>query len=175
MTEVDARRGGDEREAAGYWYDDAPGQRDRARRVLESLRTYRAAEAAMRRRTRDSMAMAENELLVLRFLLRKPDHTARSSELVAYLAISSAAVTTMVDKLERTGRVRRVEDPQHPRAVLVRATAHADDEVRETLGRMHDRMYAVAADMPAEQQEAVVAFLHAMTDAVDRVEPAARA
>lgn len=175
MTDVDTETSGDRANAAGYWYDESPGQRDRARRVLESLRTYRAAETAMRRRTRDSMSMGENELLALRFLLRQPDHTSRPSELVKYLGVTSASVTTMLDRLEKTGRVQRVANPSDRRSIFVRATPHANEEVRETLGKMHELMYGVALGLTPEAQEHVVAFLQKMADAVDGVEPAASA
>ena len=52
----------------GYWYGDDGSHRD-AVQVLEALRAYRAAETAMRRRTRDSMGMGETDLLALRHLL----------------------------------------------------------------------------------------------------------
>jgi DNA-binding MarR family transcriptional regulator len=175
VTDVDTETSGDRANAAGYWYDESPGQRDRARRVLESLRTYRAAETAMRRRTRDSMSMGENELLALRFLLRQPDHTSRPSELVKYLGVTSASVTTMLDRLEKTGRVQRVANPSDRRSIFVRATPHANEEVRETLGKMHELMYGVAVGLTPEAQEHVVAFLQKMADAVDGVEPAASA
>ncbi|HCJ49275.1 MAG TPA: MarR family transcriptional regulator [Microbacterium sp.] len=175
MTDVDTETSEDRANAAGYWYDESPGQRDRARRVLESLRTYRAAESAMRRRTRDSMSMGENELLALRFLLRQPDHTSRPSELVKYLGVTSASVTTMLDRLEKTGRVQRVANPSDRRSIFVRATPHANEEVRETLGKMHELMYGVAVGLTPEAQEHVVAFLQKMADAVDGVEPAASA
>ncbi|MEU2203796.1 MarR family transcriptional regulator [Microbacterium oleivorans] len=156
---------------AGYWYDESPGERDRARRVLEALRTYRAAEAAMRRRTRDSMAMGENELLALRYLIRQPGHSARPAELVKYLGVTSASITTMLDRLEKTGRVERIANPNDRRSIFVRATPHANEEVRETLGRMHGLMYDVAVGMTPDEQEHVVAFLQKMTDAVDDVAP----
>ncbi|MFI8633433.1 MarR family winged helix-turn-helix transcriptional regulator [Microbacterium sp. NPDC077663] len=156
----------------GYWYNDAPGQKERARRVLEALRTYRAAEAAMRRRTRDSMAMGENELLALRYLLRQPGHSARPYELARYLGITSASVTTMIDKLVNDGRVERVGVTGDRRGIMITATAHANEEVRDTLGKMHIRMYAVASKMSPTQQKHVVDFLEAMVDAVDHVEPA---
>lgn len=175
MTDVHMEGTGDQGRPTGYWYDEAPGQRERARRVLESLRTYRAAETAMRRRTRDSMSMGENELLALRYLLRQPDHSARPSELVKYLGVTSASITTMLDRLEKSGRVQRVANPSDRRSIFVRATPHANEEVRETLGRMHDLMYGVAVGMSPEAQEHVVAFLQQMADAVDGVEPAASA
>ena len=175
MTDVDAQAAEDHTNPVGYWYDESPGQRDRARRVLESLRTSRAAETAMRRRTRDSMSMGENELLALRYLLRQPDHSARPLELVKYLGVTSASVTTMLDRLEKTGRVQRVANPKDRRSIFVRATPHANEEVRETLGRMHELMYGVALGLTPEAQEHVVAFLQKMADAVDGVEPAASA
>ncbi len=175
MADVGAGTSGDRESPVGYWYDEAPGHRDRARRVLEALRTYRAAETAMRRRTRDSMSMGENELLALRYLLRQPDHSARPSELVKYLGVTSASVTTMLDRLEKTGRVQRVANPNDRRSIFVKATPHANEEVRETLGRMHELMYGVAVEMSPEAQEHVVAFLQRMADAVDGLQPAAAA
>ena len=53
-----------------YWYSDST-KDERGARVMEALRAYRAAEMSMRRRTRASMSMGENEMLVLRFLTRR--------------------------------------------------------------------------------------------------------
>jgi len=167
----DAKTSDDGPATAGYWYDESPGQRERARRVLEALRTYRAAESAMRRRTRDSMSMGENEMLALRFLLRQPDHSARPAELVKYLGVTSASITTMLDRLEKSGRIERVANPTDRRSIFVKATPHADGEVRETLGRMHGLMYDVAVGMSPDAQEHVVDFLRRMSDAVDDVAP----
>lgn len=160
-----------ESQADGYWYDQRS-ERERAREVLEALRTYRAAERAMRRRTRDEMSMGENELLALRYLFRQPGHTAQPSALVAYLGISPAATSVLIDRLEQSGHVQREVDAAGS-PIAVRATAHADEDVRQTLGRMHGLMYSVAAGMDAQAQANVTGFLRAMTDAVDGVEPAA--
>ena len=160
----------DDDRQSGYWYDGGAGHKERARQVLEALRTYRAAEAAMRRRTRDSMVMGENELLTVRFLLRRPGHSATPSELVTYLGITPASVTAMLDRLVRTGRLERVA-ADGARGGAVRATGHVDAEVRDTLGQMHVRMYGVATSLTPSQQEHVIDFLEAMVDAVDKVEP----
>lgn len=153
----------------GYWYEERS-ERDRAREVLEALRTYRAAERAMRRRTRDEMSMGENELLALRYLFRQPGHAAAPAALVAYLGISPAATSVLIDRLERSGHVQRDLDVSgHPTAV--RATEHADVDVRHTLSRMHELMYSVASGMDARAQANVADFLRAMADAVDGLEP----
>lgn len=159
-----------ESQAHGYWYDGRS-ERERAREVLEALRTYRAAERAMRRRTRDEMSMGENELLALRYLFRQPDHAAQPVALIEYLGISPAATSVLIDRLERSGHVQRERSAADEPSV-VRATAHADEDVRQTLGRMHELMYAVAAGMDAPAQANVTQFLRAMADAVDAVVPA---
>ena len=160
---------------AGYWYEaDLAEARARSRAVLEALRLYRAAEMAMRRRTRESMAMGENELLVLRYLIRKGDALVRPVELATYLGVSTASMTALLDRLEKSGHITRVSNPEDRRSIFVRATAVTDDEVRGTLGEMHERMYAAVEGMTAAQADAVIGFLTRMSAAVDGVAVEAR-
>lgn len=95
----------------GYWYADA--EEIRASSVMEALRAYRAAEVAMRRRTRHSMDMGENELLVLRYLMRahRNDEPVTPANLARYLGITSASTTALLDRLERTGNITRAPNP----------------------------------------------------------------
>ncbi|WP_150952071.1 MarR family winged helix-turn-helix transcriptional regulator [Microbacterium testaceum] len=153
-----------------YWYGDEPAdRRQRGKAVLEALRIYRAAEVAMRRRTRDSMSMGENELLVLRYLLRDSTRQVRPGELTRYLGLSTASTTAILDRLERSGHVTRAANPDDRRSIFIQATPRAHAEVRQTLGNMHDRMLAAVIDMTPDESAAVVAFLRRMSDAVDGV------
>jgi DNA-binding MarR family transcriptional regulator len=162
----------DER-SSGYWYSD-----DRTRRgvaVLNALRDYRAAEAAMRRRTRSAMRMGETDLLAIRFLLKREGEGRAVSpkDLAAHLGISSASTTVLIDRLVRSGHVERRPHPTDRRALVIAPTIGSDDEVRATLGEMHRRMIEVAEGLEAQQAETVLYFLESMRDAVDSVnEPA---
>ncbi|CAH0236281.1 MarR family winged helix-turn-helix transcriptional regulator [Microbacterium sp. Bi128] len=159
-----------DRNSDTYWYGEEPGdRRARSKAVLEALRVYRAAELAMRRRTRDSMSMGENELLVLRYLLRGSDAKVRPGELTRYLGLSTASTTAILDRLERSGHITRIANPDDRRSIFIHATDRAHAEVRQTLGNMHDRMLAAVIDMSAEESAVVVDFLHRMSDAVDGV------
>ncbi|WP_082822923.1 MarR family winged helix-turn-helix transcriptional regulator [Microbacterium sp. T32] len=161
---------GESREADTYWYGEEPADRRvRTKAVLEALRVYRAAELAMRRRTRESMSMGENELLVLRYLLREPNRQVRPGELTRHLGLSTASTTAILDRLERSGHITRVANPDDRRSIFVQATDRAHAEVRQTLGNMHDRMLAAVIDMSPEESDVVVNFLHRMSDAVDGV------
>lgn len=156
-----------------YFYDE----KELTLTTLEALRLYQAAEAAMRRRTRESMSMAENEILVVKQLLRARarGEQVKPVDVAKYLGISSAATTSLIDRLEQSGYLRRVPHPTDRRSMLLEPTKHSDEEVRATLSAMHERMHQVAADTSPEAAQAVVDFLTRMRGAVDAVEPATSA
>ncbi|GGC90706.1 hypothetical protein GCM10011512_17160 [Tersicoccus solisilvae] len=167
--------------SSGYWYGPpaatsaaSPDARPRpaepaaedepAVRVLNALRDYRAAEAGMRRRSRDAMGMGEKDLLALRYLLEadRAGTLLTPGDLARRLGISTASTTTLLDRLTRSGHVRRAPHPTDRRALVVLPTADTDGEVRSTLGGMHERMLDVARSLDPEQAETVAAFLTAM-------------
>ena len=159
---------------AHYWYSD--GDDDRQRRaveVLQAFRVYRAAELAMRRRTREAMSMGENELLVLRYLLKaqSEDRRVSPSELARYLAVSTASTTAIIDRLEKSGHIVRRPHPTDRRSIHVIATEKSDQEVRETLGTMHARMMDAVRDMTPDESRIVIECLSRLQDAVDQMEP----
>lgn len=153
----------------GYWY---PGRQRRAIEVLGAMRQYRAAEQAMRRRTRTSMGMGETDLLALRILFdaQTKGETITAKDLARRLDISSASTTVLIDRLEKSGHVERRPHPTDRRAVVVAVTAASDVEVRETLGRMHRDMLEVAESLTAEDAAIVIAFLQRMRDVVDLID-----
>ncbi|OYC98686.1 MarR family transcriptional regulator [Microbacterium sp. Yaish 1] len=126
----------------------------------------------MRRRTRDSMSMGENELLVLRYLIKAhgEGRLVGPTELSRYLGISTASTTALIDRLQKSGHVTRQAHPSDRRSVHVVATEKSDEEVRETLGRMHERMIAAVDGMSAEEARIVIACLGRLQQAVDEVD-----
>ncbi|PCN46666.1 MarR family transcriptional regulator [Curtobacterium sp. 'Ferrero'] len=158
-------------EASGYWFpDDDATQRGVA--VLNALRRYRSAETAMRRRTRDSMGMGETDLLAVRFLLQaqRSGKQVSPKDLAAYLKISSASTTILIDRLVKSNHVRREPHPTDRRALVIVPTTETDEEVRATLGVMHRRMMAIAEGLSAEDARVVGTFLEGMRSAVDHVD-----
>ncbi|WP_299168214.1 MarR family winged helix-turn-helix transcriptional regulator [uncultured Arthrobacter sp.] len=155
-------------EGAGYWYgdQDTPGSVD----VLNALRSYRAAEGEMRRRTRDSMKMNETDLLAIRYAMRahKAGHCISPKDLSRMLKISTASTTGLVDRLVASGHLARRPHPTDRRSVEIVPTDSADTEVRETLGDMHKRMREVAESLSPEEALHVTRFLQRMTWAVEQ-------
>ncbi|WP_295781354.1 MarR family transcriptional regulator [uncultured Microbacterium sp.] len=150
-----------------YWYSEST-EDERGSQVMEAMRLYRAAEMTMRRQTQASMAMGENELLVLRFLTRESNrhHDVTPIALARHLGVSTASVTALLDRLERSGHVKRSPHPSDRRKVVVALTQRADDEMRETLAAMHARMMQATRGMTENETTAVTAFLDRMRCAV---------
>jgi DNA-binding MarR family transcriptional regulator len=169
---VDSVQGAD----THFWYPDEPesptNERDRSVAVLEAMRTYRAAESAMRRRTQLSMGMGENDLLALRYVImaQQAGRSIGPKELTSYLGISSASTTVLLDRLERKGQLRRENSPFDRRALILVATATTDDEVRAALGEVPERMVEVANTLDPDQARVVIDFLSRMRSAVDEID-----
>ena len=89
----------DEFSRSGYWYPE--GDSAQTIDVLNMLRRYRAAETAMRARTRATMGMNETDLMALRFLLheQRAGRIVRPIDLARVLDISTASTTTLIDRL----------------------------------------------------------------------------
>ncbi len=140
--------------------------------VLNALREYRAAEQAMRRRTRESMRMGENDLRALRFLLKRQNEgePATPADLGAVLGMKSSSVTAMIDRLMLAGWVSRQPHPHDRRSLVIVATPGADEEVRHTLDAMHRRMLAAASGLDDGEVEVVVGFLGRMSEALDALD-----
>jgi DNA-binding MarR family transcriptional regulator len=154
-----------------YWYTDDR-ERQRSVEVLEAMRTYRAAESAMRRRTQASMGMNENDLLALRYILTayQDQRTVGPKELTSYLGISSASTTVLLDRLEKSGRIRRESSPFDRRALILVPTATTDEEIRQAQGAVPERMVEVAQKLDDTQAQVVIDFLADMQAAVDAID-----
>ena len=82
-----------------YWYAD-----DRSvAEVLEAVRRFRRADQEMRRRLSAGMDMNETDLQALQFVIgteTRGGH-AHPREIAAYLRISTASTTKLLDRLDR--------------------------------------------------------------------------
>lgn len=154
-----------------YSYSD-DAQRERSVAVLEAMRSYGAAETAMRSRTQRAMGMGHNDLLALRYLItaKQDGRSIGPKELTTYLGISSASTTVLIDRLERSGQVKREHSPFDRRALILVPTATTDAEIQAALGDVPERMIDVANRLDPAEAQVVVEFLQSMRAAVDEID-----
>jgi DNA-binding MarR family transcriptional regulator len=85
--------------------------------------------------------------------------------------MTSASISVMLDRLGASGHVQRTRHPTNRRSNLVTATPGSDEEVRHTLGAMHQRMIEIAGELSSEDADVVRTFLANLTDTVDGITP----
>jgi DNA-binding MarR family transcriptional regulator len=81
------------------------------------------------------------------------------------LALTSGAVTMLVDRLERAGWVRRRPHPTDRRYVLVELAEAAAARTPPALAEYHARIRALARDVPPAHWAAICGFLAAAAEA----------
>ncbi|MEE1755386.1 MarR family winged helix-turn-helix transcriptional regulator [Streptomyces sp. SP18CS02] len=94
------------------------------------------------------------------------DRPPRMADLAERLEVVPRAVTSLVDGLEASGRVRRAPDPANRRVVRIELT----DTGRATLRQLRSARRAAAEDilapLTAEQREVLGGLLSALVDGV---------
>jgi DNA-binding MarR family transcriptional regulator len=158
-----------EARASGYWYGDDPQVRTGVD-ALNALRRYRAAESAMRRRTRSMLRLNETDMRAMRFIVSAERDTRAVSpkDLAVHLGISSASTTVLIDRLVASGHISRARHPSDGRGVVLTATATAHTDIRATFGDLHTRMMAVARRLDPNEAAIVTSFLEQMADVVSQ-------
>ncbi|MFD5828593.1 MarR family winged helix-turn-helix transcriptional regulator [Lentzea sp. NPDC060358] len=87
-------------------------------------------------------------------------------ELGDRLGIRSASATVLVDRLVGAGHLTRARDPQDGRRVVLGATDHARDEVRQALTPLLHDVAAISGRLDDDQVATVLGFLAELTDAL---------
>ena len=100
------------------------------------------------------------------WVLAEPDAPRTAGELGARLGLSSAAATRTVDRLERSGYVERVRDPDDRRRVNLSLTGVARDLARDFFGRVATAVETVIAGYPESELAVVARFLSRVHEAV---------
>jgi DNA-binding MarR family transcriptional regulator len=157
---------------ASYWYEDDPS----VVQILRSVRRFRRADQEMRRRMSAGMDMNETDMQALQLVIETENRgrLLTPRELAAYLGISSASTTKLLDRLTASGHLTRSPHPSDRRSLVLASTAHAHDEIRDRLAQMHARMAEIARSVPADSRTVVVDFLEALIDELNgqgRVQP----
>jgi DNA-binding MarR family transcriptional regulator len=139
--------------------------------VLEALQVYRAAESAMRRRTGAAMGIGDNDLLALRLVL---DNTAAgrptaAKDVSAYLGVSSASTSALIDRLVRAGFLMRRPSSVDKRSTELIPTRAALGETGPLLAAAQEQIEAATAELSPDEAKTVTRFLTRMRETVDRI------
>lgn len=156
----------------------APDYTDDERDLLRAVRELVRADREMRNRLSDAMRVNPTDLRSLRHVIRTVEQAEAGPagelagvtprRLSEHLGISTAAVTTLVDRLVASGHLERTPHPTDRRSVLLVPTDRARREMAAHLADMHERMKAIAARVPRDARPAIIDFLQSLTWEMER-------
>jgi len=136
--------------------------------VVKALSDLTDSRAISERAALQSLGIGPNDAKVLRFLLeRSEDDDPVTPRLLAeMLGITSAATTTLIDRLAEAGWVAREPYPGDRRSIVVRATIDPESPARHVLSVRRASVAAAASKLGAAERRIVADFL----DEIARVE-----
>jgi DNA-binding MarR family transcriptional regulator len=97
---------------------------------------------------------------------QRPGLTA--GELATAVALSPAAVTTALDRLEKRGFVSRTRDPGDRRRVTLRLTADASRRAWEAYGPLGEMGAPIVGELSDKDLETIIGFLRGGTEINER-------
>ncbi|TLS47814.1 MarR family transcriptional regulator [Streptomyces montanus] len=94
----------------------------------------------------------------------------RMADLAERLEVVPRAVTTLVDGLEASGRVRRVPDPTNRRVIRIELTDDGRQALRELRGARRAAAEDILAPLTDDQRKVLGGLLNTLVDGVGAIE-----
>ncbi|WP_253735797.1 MarR family transcriptional regulator [Paenibacillus sp. FJAT-26967] len=104
-----------------------------------------------------SLGLYNNDFLSVDILREKGPITA--GELAKLTGLATGSVTTLIDRLEKNGFVRRENDPNDRRKVIIVPLYENKEEVSNTYQPLHAAMIKLASSYTDEELEFITQFL----------------
>ena len=120
----------------------------------------------------DSLGLSRSDVQCLGVVLRRGPITAGA--LAEACSLTSGSVTALLDRMEKSGYLRRIADPGDRRRVLVEATAMASERVQALLAPLTTSTRARLEGVRADHLSAVRDYLRAEADVRDEQAAAIR-
>lgn len=128
-----------------------------AERVMSASRESSTAGVMLHAALAEQLGLSPTDHKALEVLDRLGPRTA--GEIAEHTGLAAASVTSLVDRLEEKGLVRRERDATDRRRVNVVPTGANDVRLREMLGPVHDVVEHVLRRYDDHQLEAIADFL----------------
>jgi len=105
-----------------------------------------------------SLGLYNNDFLSIDILREKGPVTA--GELSKLTGLTTGSVTSLIDRLEKNGFVRRQQDPHDRRKVIIVPLYEDKEDVKATYLRLHEKMVELASAYSDEELELISQFLN---------------
>lgn len=103
-----------------------------------------------------------------------PPYRGKPGKLGKHLGLSSGAMTNRLDNMERRGLIRRLDDPDDRRGVLVELTEDGQQLWAESVGAQAQKEALVASALDEDERRRLNDLLRRMVRAIDEIDGPAR-
>ncbi|HLK36128.1 MAG TPA: MarR family transcriptional regulator [Polyangiaceae bacterium] len=130
-----------------------------AEALVDAARDFSTAAVVLHGAIADRFALSPTDLKALDVLQRVGPVSA--GEMAVRTGLATASVTSLLDRLERRGFVRRLRDRQDRRRVLVKPTGKVEREMVPLFASLGKRMLARSREYDRAQMDLLRSFLSA--------------
>lgn len=124
--------------------------------LIHLARAHEAANDAFDEVAREKLGINRTDLRCLNIIENEGPMTA--GRLAERSALTTAAVTSVLDRLERAGYARRVRDQQDRRQVMVEVTPLLAERATPIWGPLGDEARSTLARMSTDELQALIDF-----------------
>jgi len=129
--------------------------------VIAALTRVELADAQLRARLRQRLQLNSTDLAALQYVERCETNNrgAYAKDLVHILGVTSAATTTILDRLAHAGHVLRTPDPASRRLRLLTLTDSTRTVLTEMIGGTQTRLRGLLAAMSHRERQRTVRMM----------------
>jgi DNA-binding MarR family transcriptional regulator len=141
--------------------------------VVAALARVEVSEALLRSRLRAKLGINSTDLAALQYIDRceTAGRGAYAKDLAPLLGVTSAAMTTILDRLGRAGHVLRTADPASRRTRLLALTPATRDQLAGSIGETQHRLRDLVEGMNRRDRERAVRLMDEVRAALDAGAP----
>ena len=124
--------------------------------LIHLARAHEAANDAFDEVAREKLGINRTDLRCLNIVDNQGPMTA--GRLAELSGLTTAAVTSVLDRLERAGYARRVRDQEDRRQVMVEVTPLLAERATPIWGPLGEEAHSALARMPVEELQSLIDF-----------------
>lgn len=133
--------------------------------LVRSVEDLRRADAQFTRRLLAMRAPNDTDRAAMRFIVQAPsDSPATPGELAAHLGVSTAAITTLIRRLQDRGQIVVAPHPDDARSKILRPSLR---DINSPVDELSRRIESVAEEFTDDQAAHVARFLRRLTEEID--------
>jgi DNA-binding MarR family transcriptional regulator len=139
-----------------------------------ALTRLESSFAALRGRLRDRLDISGADLTVVQFVARAESagRHVRVKDLAERLGLTGPAVTGAIDRLERTGHLQRVPNPDDGRSRHIELTPSAREAYAAAMDSTNEHLHELLASFTDRERARLVRIVDRVIDALDGGAPA---